>query len=68
MQKPITIIREELKNNIVELINNSNLPAFIVGDIVEKILFECRKLEQQQYEQDKKNYAAQEEKKVNEVE
>lgn len=64
MQKPITIIREELKNNIVELINNSNLPAFIVGDVVEKILFECRKLEQQQYEQDKKTYEAQEEKRV----
>lgn len=64
MQKPITIIREELRNNIVELINNSNLPAFIVGDVVEKILFECRKLEQQQYEQDKKTYEAQEEKRV----
>lgn len=64
MQKPITIIREELKNNIVKLINDSNLPAFVVGDVIEKILIECRRLEQQQYEQDKKRYEAQDEKKV----
>ena len=56
MNKPVTLIREELKRDIISTINKSDLPAFIVADILEKLLVECRQLEHQQYEQDKLNY------------
>lgn len=58
MQKPVTIVREELRRDIINAINEANLPAFVVGDMLEKLLYECRQLEHQQYEQDKANYDA----------
>lgn len=65
MQKPVTVVREELRLKIINAVNEANLPAFVVGDILEKLLAECRQLERQQYEQDKRNYdASMEEKEV----
>lgn len=56
MNKPVTIMREELKASIVKAINESNLPAFVAADIIERILGELRQLERQQYEQDLRRY------------
>lgn len=34
MQKPVTVIRAELTENIINLIKESKLPAFAVMDII----------------------------------
>ena len=57
MNKPITIIREELKAQIAEVINNSGLPAFVVEPILQEFLFEVKNAVMLQYENDKQEYA-----------
>lgn len=50
------ILRErELRENIVQEINNSNLPAFIIKPIFKDMLMQLEQLEAQQYEQAKAN-------------
>lgn len=56
MNKPLTIVREDLKNELISSINSSNVPAFIAVDILEKLLTELRQIERQQYESDLKFY------------
>ena len=56
MNKPVTIIREELRQAITSAVNESNLPAFVVADMFEGFLRELRALERQQYEKDLKAY------------
>lgn len=56
MQKPVTIIREELRQKITSAVNESNLPAFVVADMFEGFLRELRALERQQYQNDLENY------------
>ena len=56
MDKPVTIIREELRATITNAVNNSNLPAFVVADMFEKFLVELKRLEQQQYNDDFRRY------------
>lgn len=56
MDKPVTIIREELRVTITNAVNNSNLPAFVVADMFEKFLVELKRLEQQQYNDDFQRY------------
>lgn len=57
MEKPITIIRDELKTSFANLINaNTNLPAFIIVDILESLLRELKTIEQSQLQNDKLIY------------
>ena len=56
MNKPVTIIREELRQSITSAVNESNLPAFVVADMFEGFLRELRALERQQFEKDLKAY------------
>ena len=56
MEKPVTIIREELRQKITSAVNESNLPAFVVADMFEGFLRELRALERQQYQNDLDNY------------
>ena len=49
--RPIEILYEEFKNNLVTLINNSGLPPFIISQVLESILHEVRDLERTHYEQ-----------------
>ena len=58
MEKPVTIIREELRQSITSAINESNLPAFVVADMFEGFLRELRALERQQYAKDVETYKA----------
>lgn len=56
MNKPITVAREEVKEKIAEVINNSGLPAFIIEPILSDFLVEVRNVAKQQYEYDKRQY------------
>lgn len=52
MTKPSTILRQEFVEKIVNLINGSDLPAFVLVDVVEELLQELRRLAAEQYKRD----------------
>lgn len=56
MDKPITLVREEFKQSLVNVINNSGLPAFVIEPILNECLKEVRIVMQKQYESDKSKY------------
>ena len=56
MNKPITVIREETKEKIADVINSSGLPAFIIEPILQEFLIETKNVAMRQYEHDKKQY------------
>lgn len=56
MEKPIAIQIDELKKDLVRVVNDSNLPAFILGLILENIYTEIRSVCQLQLEKDTKDY------------
>lgn len=56
MDKPITVARQELMESIVELVNNSNLPAFVIIDIFESITPALRSQAERQYQTDLKKW------------
>lgn len=56
MEKPLTVARQEFAENIVEVINNSGLPAFVMLEIIQSCERELTKLSQTQYEKDKAEY------------
>lgn len=56
MNKPLTVIYEELKKEMADLINNSGLPAFMVEAILKDFLTETRIASQRQYQLDKTQY------------
>ena len=58
MNKPITVIREEVKEQIAAIINNSGLPAFVIEPILQDFLIEVRNIAVRQYEYDKQQYNA----------
>lgn len=57
--KPITLLREEFINNVVDLCNNSGLPLFVVEDVIKSLLSEIHSASMQQLEEDKKRYEEQ---------
>lgn len=57
MQKPITIIRKELIGEIVEAINKSGLPFFVVESILQTILDSVQAGMRAQEEKDAAEYA-----------
>lgn len=56
IEKPITIVRQELIEAISNDINNSNLPLFIVEPILKDMYLEIKSLSQRQYVIDKNEY------------
>lgn len=66
MNKPLTVAREELKNAMADLINNSGLPFFITADILKDFLTQISVLEKQQLEADKNLYEKEQEEHKNE--
>ena len=56
MNKPITVVREEVKEKIAEIINTSGLPAFVIEPILSDFLIEVRNIAKYQYEHDKQQY------------
>ena len=56
MNKPITVIYEDFKQGLTNLINNSGLPAFMIEPILQDYLEEVRMVAKQQYQSDKVQY------------
>lgn len=56
MNKPLTVMRQEFAEQMVDTINNSGLPAFVMLEVVEKCASELSALTNQQYKQDKQAY------------
>lgn len=56
MEKPITIRRAECIDGICSAINAARLPAFVVVEILERILTNANQLMEQQYHHDIETY------------
>ena len=57
--KPITLIRQEFVETLVEAINNCQLPMFVIEPILQDLLDQVKVMVQKQYEADKTQYEAQ---------
>lgn len=56
IMKPTSVAVVELQNDLIELINNSNLPGFIIEPILKDLWAEAKATAKLQYENDKKMY------------
>ena len=56
MEKPITMTIEETRKTIVDTINNSKLPAFILENIIKDIYIEINQMAIQQANLEKQKY------------
>ena len=56
MNKPITIIYEDFKKDVADLINNSGLPPFVIETVLQDYLIETRNIAKRQYQIDKVQY------------
>lgn len=63
-EKPIEMVRQELIDGIVGLINEAQLPAFAVADILRNLLAELERVTAQQYESAKQAYEEKQKKKA----
>ena len=55
-QKPSSVARVEFIDNIADIINNSELPAFVMEPILRDMYFEVQNAAKKQYESDKAQY------------
>lgn len=58
MNKPVSVAYEDLKSGIAELINASNLPAFVIESVIKEFLIEISDVAKKQYKYDKEQYEA----------
>ena len=56
MNKPITLIREDLITELTNLINMSGLPAFVIEPILRDLHTEIKMVMQRQLEMEKQAY------------
>lgn len=56
MNKPSTLIYEDFKREMADLINNSGLPFFIVENVLQNFLIEVKDAAKKQYQIDKLQY------------
>lgn len=56
MKKPITLVIEETKTKLAEIINTSGLPPFVIEPILSTFLQEAHAASKRQYEIDKLQY------------
>lgn len=54
--KPVTILREEFITNLTNMINDSELPMFVLEPIFKDMHSKIKIAEQQQLDNDKKKY------------
>ena len=57
--KPITLVREDFMNSIIDLCNNSGLPFFVIEDVLQGLLKEVHIAASKQLEADRKAYQEQ---------
>lgn len=56
MNKPLTIVYEEFKQNLASLINNCGLPSVLVESVLQNYLNEISMVVRRQYQLDKIEY------------
>ena len=56
IMKPITLLREDFANKLIDLCNDSNLPYFCVESILKDVIKEVHQASVKQYESDKIRY------------
>lgn len=56
MNKPFTVAYEDFKQELANLINNSNLPALVIENVLQDYLIETRNIARKQYLSDKEQY------------
>lgn len=56
MEKPLTLLAVDFENDLIDLINNSGLPAFIIKPMFEKMLVSIKQAERKQLEVDRESY------------
>ena len=56
MNKPITLVYEEFKANLMYLINSSGLPAFVIEPVLLQYASEVKAAANSQYEEDLEKY------------
>lgn len=57
IQKPMSIARADFINGLVDLINNSDLPPYVIEPILKDVAYEVGVKIKEQLEQDKEEYA-----------
>ena len=58
MQKPLTIARNDYMTALCVLTNNSNLPAFVIVEVLESVLREVRPMMETELKRDMATYRA----------
>jgi len=58
MQKPLTVARRDYMQSIVDLTNNSGLPAFVIVNVLEDALSQMRPLMDSELARDEARYRA----------
>ena len=56
IKKPITIAKEDFSKNLIDLINNSHLPLFVIEYLLKDLIEEVRKASVKQLETDTLEY------------
>lgn len=56
IKKPLLVMREEFRNNLVNMINSYGLPIYVVEPILNEILNEVRSVLQIQYQKELQEY------------
>lgn len=57
--KPMSVARQEFINNLINEVNNCQLPMFVVEYVLEDVLDMVRAAAQRQYESEKTQYEQQ---------
>lgn len=55
-EKPVTVVRQEFIDGLVNYVNNSNLPLFVIEPILRDVYIEVKTMSQKQYESEKAEY------------
>ena len=59
LQKPLSVVRQEFIEQLVNDVNNCKLPLFVIEPIIEDLLGMVRSAAQKQYETEKAQYEQQ---------
>jgi len=57
--KPMSIVRQEFIDHLIDDINNCNLPLFVIEPILQNVLDAVKSAAQKQYEVEKAQYEQQ---------
>ncbi len=56
IEKPTVLVAEEIRQSIIDLLNNSKLPAFILEPILKEIYTDLKVAKNKEYEYQKRQY------------